>query len=137
MVRHGKGDIGHLTEERTNLFDPFERASNKVIGGLMACPSVAFGQSGGRRIFSGWTEQGRVQERIGSSEGLVVTAIRCWLQDREGEMWIGTPMGLHWWRNSGLLTFDSRHGLPGKPSLISPRICLATFGAPPTIGSSG
>jgi hypothetical protein len=106
----GGGTLGHLTEERTNIFNPFERAADKSIGGLAACPSGGVWVEGAG--FFRLDEQGRVQEQIGSSDGLAVSAIRCWIEDGEGALWIGTPMGLYCWRNSRLLVFDSRHGLP-------------------------
>lgn len=108
------GTVGHLTEEGTNIFRPFERAARKRIGGLTACPSGGVWVQVEGTGFLRLDEQGQVQEQIGAREGLAVNAIRCWLDDGEGGVWIGTPMGLLWWRNSRLLVFDSRHGLPGE-----------------------
>jgi len=82
--RHGKGD--HRSSDRGThqpIRSILKRASNKVIGGLMAVSlGWRLGQSGGRRI----SPVGRTRPGAGANRferRPVVTAIRCWLQDRE------------------------------------------------------
>jgi signal transduction histidine kinase/ligand-binding sensor domain-containing protein len=106
------GSIGRLTEQSADVITRQERPGNKrIIGMISDSPGGVWVRIEGTGIVR-LDAQGKVIERLAAENGLPVNAIRCWLGDGEGGLWLGTPAGLYWWRHSKLLIFDSRDGLP-------------------------
>jgi signal transduction histidine kinase/ligand-binding sensor domain-containing protein len=55
---------------------------------------------------------GQVLSRLTTDNGLPNNTVRSLIRDREGDVWIGTPAGLGFWRQGKLQIFDTRNGLP-------------------------
>jgi signal transduction histidine kinase/ligand-binding sensor domain-containing protein len=107
------GTIGRLDEKGTiTPVTQLDRPGNQKVIGLVADSAgglwVRIERTGIVRL----NAQGKVLESLSGTNGLPVNSIRCWVGDNQGGLWIGTPAGLYLWRNSKLLVFDHRHGLP-------------------------
>jgi len=106
------GAIGKMTEQGTNLVTQLEKPEGKRVVGLLAdsagCVWARVEATGMVRV----NAAGKVIEKVGPAEGLPVNSVRCWLTDREGGLWMGSPGGLYWWHGAKLFLFDARDGLP-------------------------
>lgn len=106
------GAIGRLTGQSTNFLGQLKReASHRVVSFLEDSSDGVWARIEGTAMVR-LNAQGEEIERVGTAQGLPVNAIRCWIGDGEGGLWMGSPMGLYWWHKSKLTLFDERHGLP-------------------------